>query len=419
MSSRSDVVEAIAPASHRRLSISDLGGYLLGREQSIRAAAQDRSTLGVGLLFVAAAGLAREYDAEDLLREPWHLLIPLGASIPLSLVSFGLIATRRRNALAEHRSFWVEYCQFLGLFWLTAPLALLYGIPYERMLAPANAVYANLWTLAVVSVWRVALMVRVTSLLTGRSSWASFWLVMAVADGFASIAAWAAPLPVLQLMGGIQLTEAELTLQAIGFNMRALTILTLPVWVIGALVVRLNIPGRWDVGASTGAALNRGPMLLAVLSIAIWLIPLPVTQREQQLRSRTEDALRGGDLSAALREMSQHQQDDFPPHWDPPPRLGWAEPELPEILDVIPILIHEDAAEWVRAIYLDKFERRWLSRWTLLEEQHLERIEGILDSLPEGDHLRTKHADALEWAHQARAQSGSPNTQPSTTRGTP
>ena len=45
----------------------------------------------IGLLFVLAAGVAREYDGEDLWHEPWHVLLPLGASLATSLVLYLLV----------------------------------------------------------------------------------------------------------------------------------------------------------------------------------------------------------------------------------------------------------------------------------------------------------------------------------------
>ena len=44
---------------------------------------------------------------------------------------------------------------------MTAPLAWLYAIPYERFLSPVGATRANLWTLGLVAAWRVLLIIRV------------------------------------------------------------------------------------------------------------------------------------------------------------------------------------------------------------------------------------------------------------------
>jgi hypothetical protein len=71
------------------------------------------------LLFVLSAGLAREYDAEDLWRKPWHVLLPLAASLVGSFVLYllvravGFLQLRKTPDLPG-------YGVFLGLYWLIA-----------------------------------------------------------------------------------------------------------------------------------------------------------------------------------------------------------------------------------------------------------------------------------------------------------
>jgi hypothetical protein len=64
--------------------------YLVGNRQAIRDLASSRWTLLVGFLFVLSAGFARDYDGKDLLQEPWHLLLPLVASLASSFLLFCL-----------------------------------------------------------------------------------------------------------------------------------------------------------------------------------------------------------------------------------------------------------------------------------------------------------------------------------------
>lgn len=73
------------------MSSKTLAQFLIGNREAILRAASCPSALWVGLLFVFAAGIAREYDGEDLLHEPWHLLIPLAASLVSSAVLFLLV----------------------------------------------------------------------------------------------------------------------------------------------------------------------------------------------------------------------------------------------------------------------------------------------------------------------------------------
>src|SRR5687768_4130587 len=92
------------------LTVRHLLDFLVGRSESILAAMHDRSTFWVGLLLVFAAALAREYDGEDLRREPWHLIIPMAASVAVSFPLFLLI----RRWQIPRRPLWEEYRAFLG-----------------------------------------------------------------------------------------------------------------------------------------------------------------------------------------------------------------------------------------------------------------------------------------------------------------
>src|SRR5439155_13152238 len=219
------------------MGIRTLLRYLIGDWQAILDIAADRRAFWVGLLFVLSAGFAREYDGEDLWHEPWHLLIPLAASLVSSFVLFTICFVRVVNNDPDRPSFFAGYRSFLTLFWMTAPLAWLYAVPYERFLGPVDAVRANLWTLGVVAAWRVALMVRVVSVLMGYRVLSAVFLVMLFADVVAFLAVYLTPTPqpVFAIMGGIRRTETERLILAFTHNLTCLGILSAPVWLIGAL----------------------------------------------------------------------------------------------------------------------------------------------------------------------------------------
>ena len=130
------------------MGIGTLLGYLIGSRSAILMLADHPRTWLVGRVFVLSAGFAREYDGEDLLHEPWYLAIPLGASLVSSLLLFGVFYVPCRMTGLDAPPFVAAYRAFLGLFWMTAPLAWLYAVPYERLLDPVSAAYANIWTLA-------------------------------------------------------------------------------------------------------------------------------------------------------------------------------------------------------------------------------------------------------------------------------
>jgi hypothetical protein len=106
------------------MTIRTLFAYLIGRESAIREIASNRHALLVGFVFCLSAAFARHYDGIYLLREPWFLLAPAGASLLTSSILFFFLylatSVRARRILPDLASC---YLSFLGLYWMTAPLA--------------------------------------------------------------------------------------------------------------------------------------------------------------------------------------------------------------------------------------------------------------------------------------------------------
>ena len=143
------------PASDSQVTIQTLVHYLFGSSRATLTLASHRNTFWLGFILVISAGFAREYDGADLHHEPWHLLVPVAASVGSSLILFLLVEWVVRSRGVDGSRFWPRYCSFLGLYWMTAPLsAWFYAIPVERFLSAIDASNANLVLLGIVSVWR-------------------------------------------------------------------------------------------------------------------------------------------------------------------------------------------------------------------------------------------------------------------------
>ncbi len=333
--------------------------YLIGNRRAIREIAGDSRAFWVGLLFVLSAGFAREYDGEDLLHEPWHLVIPLVASVGASFVLFLILYVMRPPEGTSRPAFGPTYRSFLTLFWMTAPLAWLYAIPFERMLSPGDATRANLWCLGLVATWRVLLMIRVASVLTGCRSRGTFFLIMLFADAVALAALLFAPLPIISIMGGIRYSESELLIHNAACLIETLGVITLPIWFIGSIVVIIYADPTWPATSEfprLGLRVSRSLWALVAASVLVWGFAMPFTQPEQQLRHRVERDLRAGRIREALSEMSAHRPEDFPPLWDPPPHLSYGRHD-PPIEDVLEAIARDSSAAWVREVYLLKLER--------------------------------------------------------------
>ncbi len=365
-----------------------LFAYLIGRRRAILEIAADPKALLVAALLVVSAGLARNYDRASLMHEPWRLLGPFVASLaisgPLFLCSYGL---GRRKGMADP-GIARAYLTFLSLYWMTAPLAWLYGIPYERMLSPLGATIANLRTLALVSVWRVALMIRVVSVVFDMPIRAALALVMLVVDVAALTALYLVPLPVIHIMGGISPEQHALAWSAL--LVTVLCWLTLPLWI--GLAAAAYAHGRtpaWRVPSTRERPASvKAALAFAALSVLGWALPLPFTQPEQILAHRVEQAYRISGPAAALTLMSIHRRIDFPPDWQPPPRKFPGEPPIGEVLDMLEALANGPRPDWIADLYARSFQdrvRQDLYEWPEeLLTRHAVRLAAILTRLPQG-----------------------------------
>jgi len=357
------------------LKLSTLPRYLIGSRSAILEVASSRWSILIGILFVLSAGLAREYDGEDLLHEPWHALRPLAASLASGTILFalvhGLVASKSTRPAESRPSLLTSYRIFMGLFWMTAPMAWLYAIPYERMLSPVDAVTVNLWTLALVAAWRVVLMVRVINVLYGVHAVAAFFIVMAFGDFVLFVAMQMAPTSLVNVMGGLQMPERDALVVEITTGLLLLSVMTAPIWLLGALVAAVNIKPSWPPLSGSpssgvrGQSVPRGALALAILSIVAFIPALIVAQPEQINRRVAERLLHAGEIDEALAMMSERSASVFPPHWDPPPRVAYKE-YIPDLDDVRAAMEANWPAEWVSEIYILKIRDRLqseLARW--------------------------------------------------------
>ncbi|WP_169977571.1 hypothetical protein [Tautonia rosea] len=392
------------------MSIRAIFEYLMGDRRAILAIASDRKALVVGALLVLSAALARNYDRVWLIHEPWRLLGPFVASllisVPLFLTIYGFARLKGMEPVGMVRA----YGTFLALYWMTAPLAWLYGVPYERFLDPLDAVSKNLWMLALVSVWRVALMVRVVSVIFGMKVRVAIPLVMLVADAAALTALWFIPLPVVGMMGGVSPEQSAVAMTAL--LVRAWGILSLPVWIILVIWFASNsedVP-EWQVPAEPEPrSAGRGAIVFAGLALLAWASLLPITQPEQLRAHRVDLAYVEGGPTAALALMSGHDRRDFPPGWVAPPRRFPGEPTTDEVFDMLEALAEQPHSDWVEDVYADRFINRlrydWFEWPAELLDQHAERLAAILPRLRRGPEMvRELDRMAREWGNQSIEQ---------------
>jgi hypothetical protein len=105
--------------------------------------------LAFGLIMTWIAGIGRYWDNERAALWQQLGVGSLAYVFILSLVLWIIVAPLRPAN-------W-SYRNVLLFVTLTSPPAILYAIPVERFMTPDNARISNMWFLAIVAIWRVAL----------------------------------------------------------------------------------------------------------------------------------------------------------------------------------------------------------------------------------------------------------------------
>ena len=156
------VMSRVNEGGGKHMKMLDPLAFLFGSRAAISRLATSRATLYLGFLLVLTAGVSRHYDQINLTEDFRWLYGPHAVSLISSLLVFLAVFAGLRLGVTKV-GFWTQYLGFLGLFWMTAPVAWLYAIPVEHWLDPIAAAKWNLLFLGMVSAWRVLLISRVVS----------------------------------------------------------------------------------------------------------------------------------------------------------------------------------------------------------------------------------------------------------------
>jgi hypothetical protein len=319
---------------------ADLFLYLFGNRRSIERVAATPWAWLVGAVLVLSAGIARNYDHLDLLRQPSWFIGPFVASLVSSVFVFlWVFPGLKMQALQEKGG---NFATFLKLVWLTAPCAWIYGLPVESFTDLVTATKWNIAFLAIVSFWRVAIIVRAVCVLT-HAPWPRVsLLVIAPASLEMMFASFFKGMSLVGIMGGVRLPPHDQLLRDVtGFTTVA------SFWIfIAAVIALFFVKGRASAPLSRAASgFPKSSLAVAVLSLLVWLvIAIPVQPRIQN-RHRLEQLIDSGNIEAAIAFASSKNRGDFPGiHYlaPDPTRYQYGYPLEP--LEKLP----EDAPSWLR-----------------------------------------------------------------------
>ncbi len=160
------------------ISLKDYGLFLVGQKEAIRKVCSAKQLLEIGGFMVVSAGIARtawlEVTAGGFL---FNLFTPFLASIVSASILYAFIVSASRRRWGNGSSRTIPFRSYLGIYWLTAPLAWFYGFPAEPLWGAKGAFTANMVLLLIVALWRVALIMRILSVMGGWSGWQSFLII--------------------------------------------------------------------------------------------------------------------------------------------------------------------------------------------------------------------------------------------------
>lgn len=332
-----------------RLKAKSIFLYQFGGQAAIRDAAESRYTIPSAIILVLCTAIARNYDQtycrEALMALFGPLIFSFFSGTLLSLVYLRSI----RRKVTEPMPIGRDYHSFMGLFWMTAPTAWVYAFPAERLFESITAARVNLGLLALVSVWRVLLMTRVLSVLTGGGMWpigVRVLIVAVIEIVGVSFFGWVFARAVLSSMSGMRNSpEEDLITSALG-TVLVLTFLALPV----LLIISIFVKFKAELRGFPVPRLTRIPSLALGGIAAFWLLVAIAPQIELARNAEVKKLVESTDYRQALNYLSRHSPDDFAPAKRLPP-----DPYSREVFRHLPGLIAAldgTEAKWVRDHYI-------------------------------------------------------------------
>ncbi len=321
---------------------ADLFLYLIGNRGAIERVAATRHAWIIGAILVLSAGVARNYDHLDLLRQPEWFIGPFAASLVSICFIFLWISLPLK--LNKAGRYWPQFGTFLVLAWMTAPCAWIYGIPVEAMTDIVTATKWNIAFLAIVAFWRVAIMVRAVSVLAEVSWLRALPLVLAPAALEAMLGSIFQGLSLVGIMGGIRLPpQTQLLVNAANFTTTVSFWLVILLFIATFFVAGIAQKPLFRQASSASRALLPAAALMFIMWVGV-AIPL---QPQIANRYRLERMIKERDYSGAIAFASGKTRKDFPRHhYLPPEPSQWFPYQL---LDQLP----PDAPAWLREEWIN------------------------------------------------------------------
>lgn len=370
------------------MTFKTIGRFLIGDASAIRDIAREKVALFAGAVLVLTAGIAREYDQTYFFSEPHKYFEPLFISVVSCFIVYLFVSPLNQAATATD-SRWIEFGQFLALFWMTAPIAWLYAIPVERFLSPSDAARANIGLLCIVAGWRVILISRAISVLSKSSFARSLFSVLIPAAGLVFFASVGTSLSLIRLMGGMRYSPEESVIAAAAETGFGASI------VVGLIaIVAMTIMKKSTEPVNPEEQIDgRFPLVALLIVLSFWIASAFYSQPKLRMSHEAQKLLRK-DRKEFLAFLSRNSIREFSTSQRlPPDPYGYG--AFHEIALVIESMDGTEAP-WVREHYLKNLK-------TVLVEPsyeyiNLTRITSVtqaLERIPEGPNWASENLELL------------------------
>jgi len=383
--------------------------YLLGSEAAIRAVAAGRNGWPLGPLLVLLTAFPRNYDQTWIGEQPllWifgPLIFSTVSGVFLFATLHGLFLRWRRDPETPQQPFRRQLVSFMGLFWLTAPIAWLYALPVERFLDPLPATWANLALLGVVALWRVLLMARVIQVVQGAKFLTSLvWVLVPASAELMALSFLGLMIQVGLSMGGMRNSPEENLIIGALQTVSMISVGVFPFLLVAGLRVGAGQPkaSKATLCPFPKASPVTVPRAFLGLAATFWLaigIPAQIQVRRNVI---VEALVATNSPRTTLDYLAAHTPSDFAPSRPLPPKaFEWAVySELPPLFGAL----RTDDPPWVQAHLMQRF-REMLSHdpepdlrrpdakgWDLL-------LDGLV-KIPDGRSWIAGHQELLAgWA---------------------
>ena len=383
--------------------------YLIGSEDAIRAVAAGGNWWPLGPLLVLLTAFPRNYDQTWIGEQPFlwifgPLIFSTVSGVFLFATLHGLFLRWRRDPETPKQPFREQLTSFMGLFWLTAPIAWLYALPVERFLDPLSATWANLALLGVVALWRVLLMARVIQVVQGAKFLTSLvWVLVPASAELMALSFLGLMIQVGLSMGGMRNSPEENLIIGALQTVSMISVGVFPFLLVAGLRVGAGQPkaSKATLCPFPKASPVRVPWAFLGLAATFWLaigIPAQIQVRRNVI---VEALVATNSPRTTLDYLAAHTPSDFAPSRPLPPKaFEWAVySELPPLFGAL----RTDDPPWVQAHLMKRF-REMLSHdpapdlrrpdakgWDLL-------LDGLV-KIPEGRSWIAGHQELLAgWA---------------------